>query len=417
MSSDFVLVVDADLSAYRAVVEGLPPDTYDVVSVATARAGFNVACVLEPHVIVASLDLPDADAMELCSVIRGHDTRVAYTPIVILTTQSDEATRLAVLNVGADVVLSAPVDPVELVAQVNAMLAMSERIRELELAQSKLPPASTGQTYAVLGDPTKMSIASVLGALELEQRSGELRFAQNPNGKKLSLRIASGLLVDGEIDHQPLSALSALKLGLTWEGTQFGFLASDSVLPPLDARPLGTLLLAAFQETEPSERLQNEIEASRKWLGETASGYKLPDSVAGLAAQSMSLRLGETASGLRLGDTAAGRRFLRDTAAGLRLTSSTAAVRMSETAPNIRLTDTSTGIRVGNTTNGKVAPAQDLTTTLTSFPTQSEEPAPVPESIPVEKAIRASRPDLSPERAAMRQTLRGIEVEPIKSER
>lgn len=419
MSSDFVLVVDADLSAYRAVVEGLPPDTYDVVSVATARAGFNVACVLEPHVIVASLDLPDADAMELCSVIRGHETRVAYTPIVILTTQSDEATRLAVLNVGADVVLSAPVDPIELVAQVNAMLAMSERIRELELAHSRLPPASNGQTYAVLGDPTKMSIASVLGALELEQRSGEVRFSQNPNGKKLSLRIASGIIVDGELDHRPISALEALKLGLTWEGTQFGFLPGDPTLPPLDAQHLGSLLIAALQDTEPSDRLQNEIEASRKWLEETANGIKLSQSFAALSGQSLSLGVGDTQSGIKLEDTAAGRRFLRDTAAGLRLASSTASIRISETAQGIRLTDTSTGIRVGDTTSGKVARAQDLTTTLTSFSATSEEQdaTPAPSSVPSERPIRASRPDLSPERAAMRQTLRGIEVDPIKSER
>jgi DNA-binding response OmpR family regulator len=191
MSGDFVVVVDADLSAYRALVEGLPSDTFDVVSVATARAGFNTACALDPHVIVASLDLPDADAIELTNVIRGHDTRVAYTPLIVLTTLDDESTRLRVLGSGADVVLSAPVDPAELVAQVNAMIAMTERIRELERAQSLLPPASDGQTYALIGDPTKMSIASVLGVLELEQRTGELRFSASPQGRRLSIHIAS----------------------------------------------------------------------------------------------------------------------------------------------------------------------------------------------------------------------------------
>ena len=420
MSSDFVLVVDADLSAYRAVVEGLPPDTYDVVSVATARAGFNVACVLEPHVIVASLDLPDADALELSAVIRGHDSRVAYTPLVVLTTSDDEATRLAVLAAGADVVLSAPVDPLELVAQVNAMLAMSERIRELERGQSLLPPASDGQTYAVLGDPRQMSIASVLGALELEQRSGELRFSASPRGQKLAIVVASGVVAGGALDGGAISALEALKLGLTWEGAQFGFVASEPVLPPQGAQPLGALLLAAFNETEPSDRLTHEIEASRRllgdtaaglWLGESVAGLELAKSVAGLVAAAASIRLGETAQGPRLEDTAAGRRFLQDTAAGMRL---------NATSAGIKLGETSAGIRIGSTTSGKVPTTQELTNTLTSFgpTTPGPAPEPPPASLPTSQRAstrtRASKPDLSPERAAMRQTLRGIEVDPQK---
>jgi len=414
MPGDFVLVVDADLSAYRAIIEGLPADTYDVVSVATARAGFNVACALEPHVIVASLDLPDADAIELSGVIRNHDTRVAYTPLVVLTTTSDEATRLSVLNAGADVVLSAPIEPVELVAQVNAMLAMSERIRELERGQSMLPPASDGQTYAVLGDPTKMSIASVLGALELEQRSGELRFSQSAKGQKLSIHVASGVVAGGLLDGKPVTALEALKRGLTWDGTQFGFIACEPIPPPPFAQPLGSLLLAAFNETEPSDRLNHEIEASRRLLGDTAAGLKLgesvaglrlADSVAGLSLSASSIRLGETASGLRLEDTAAGRRFLRDTAAGLRLTST-----------GIRLGETATGLRAPSSKSSAGLAREELTTTLTSFGPTEPAPEPPPASVPTSqgKGIRASRPDLSPERAAMRQTLRGIEVDPIK---
>jgi DNA-binding response OmpR family regulator len=211
MSGDFVVVVDADLSAYRALVEGLPTDTYDVVSVATARGGFNVVCVLDPQVIVAALDLPDADAIELATVIRGHDTRVAYTPIVVLTTSNDEGTRLRVLESGVDVVLSAPVDPSELCAQVNAMIAMTERIREIERAQSLLPPASEGKTFALIGDPTKMSIATVLGALEIEQRTGELRFSASPKGQRLSIHLASGVLSGGLLDGRAVTSLEALK--------------------------------------------------------------------------------------------------------------------------------------------------------------------------------------------------------------
>ncbi len=415
MSGDFVVVVDADLSAYRALVEGLPSDTFDVVSVATARAGFNAACALEPHVIVASLDLPDADAIELASVIRGHDTRVAYTPLVVLTTSDTEATRLAVLQSGADVVLSAPIDPAELVAQVNAMIAMGERIRELERGQSILPPASDGETFAVLGDPTKMSIASVLGALELEKRSGELRFSSTTSPSRLALSIASGVIVEGTLDQESISPLEAIKAALTWSGTQFGFVPRDAVPAPPGAKPLGALLIAAFNETEPSDRLAHEIEASQRLLGETAASLKLAESVAGLRSTGM-FWFGESSAAPRLEDTAAGRKFLRDTAAGLRLGSTTAAgLRISESVAGLKLGETAAGIRVGNTTSGKVAPAPapDLTSTLTSFDQRETPPPPLPDSQRTSTRIRVSKPDLSPEKAAMRGTLRGLEVEQV----
>ncbi|MDC0749509.1 response regulator [Polyangium mundeleinium] len=426
MSGDFVLVVDADLSAYRALVEGLPSDTYDVVSAATARAGFNVACALEPHVIVASLDLPDADALELASVIRGHDTRVAYTPLVVLTTSDDESTRLAVLASGADVVLSAPIDPAELVAQVNAMIAMGERIRELERGQSILPPASDGESFAVLGDPTKMSIASVLGALELEQRSGELRFSSTTSPSRLAMSIASGVIIGGTLDQASISPLEALKAALTWSGTQFGFVPRELMPAPAGAQQLGALLIAAFNETEPSDRLAHEIEASQRLFSETAASLKLTESIAGLRAAA-SLRFGETASGLRLEDTAAGRRFLRDTAAGLRLGSTIAGARLAESVAGLKPADTAAGIRMGTTTSGKVAPAPTLTTpttaeltsTLTSF---DQRTTPTPTQPPSERSSTRMRttpkPDLSAEKAAMRGTLRGLEVEQvIKSSR
>jgi len=412
MSGDFVVVVDADLSAFRALVEGLPSDTYDVVSVATARAGFNVACALEPHVIVASLDLPDADALELASVIRGHDTRVAYTPIVVLTMADDEGTRLSVLQSGADVVLSAPIDPTDLVAQVNAMIAMGERIRELERGQSMLPPASDGAEFAMLGDPTKMSVASVLGALELEQRSGELRFSGTPDHRRLSLFLASGTIAFGALDGEELTPLDALKTALNWPGTQFGFVARHPVPLPEDAKPLATLLIAAFNASEPSARMSFELEASQRLLGESSASLRLAESIVGLHS-SKSIRIGESQASLRLEDTAAGRRFLHDTAAGLRLTSTSTGIRLSESVAGLKLTETSTGIRVGNTTGGKVAEGQakaekeDLTTTLASF---DQRLSPLPEvPVPPENP-RASRPDLPPEKAAMRGTFRGIDV-------
>jgi len=85
----------------------------------------------------------------------------------------------------------------------------------------------------------------VLGALEIEQRSGELRFGGSST-RRLSIRIATGVLVDGMLDGQAVTALEALKAGLVWDGNQFGFVAGADEAPPPEAPGLGALLVAAF---------------------------------------------------------------------------------------------------------------------------------------------------------------------------
>jgi two-component system, chemotaxis family, chemotaxis protein CheY len=68
------------------------------------------------------LNMPDIHGLEVIEFVRGHQ---AYSdiPICVVTTRGDEESRAQVLEAGANVYLTKPFTPQELVAQANRLLA------------------------------------------------------------------------------------------------------------------------------------------------------------------------------------------------------------------------------------------------------------------------------------------------------
>jgi len=68
------------------------------------------------------LNMPDIHGIEVIEFVRGHQ---AYSniPICVVTTRGDEDSRVQVLEAGADVYLTKPFTPQELVAQAKKLLA------------------------------------------------------------------------------------------------------------------------------------------------------------------------------------------------------------------------------------------------------------------------------------------------------
>jgi hypothetical protein len=175
---------------------------------------------------------------------------VATTPIVLLSSRHDEGTRIRALCGGVDVIVGKPFQGIELMAQVRAVLKMAQRLRNRRSSMGAVPPSENPPT-ALAGDLRKMSIATVLGALELERRSGELCLSDaGAGGVRLRLSIASGLIAGGQIDSQPMAPLDSLREALRWHGRRFEFLPSEDRPAPPGAQPLGTLVLALFKQGE-----------------------------------------------------------------------------------------------------------------------------------------------------------------------
>jgi DNA-binding response OmpR family regulator len=73
--------------------------------------------------------LPGVDGLEVCRTLRrGPETRAL--PIIMLTARTEEADRIAGLEIGADDYVTKPFSPSELVARVGALLRRAQRWAE-----------------------------------------------------------------------------------------------------------------------------------------------------------------------------------------------------------------------------------------------------------------------------------------------
>lgn len=94
-------------------------ESIGVVDIAgTAKAGLQKIHKNEYDLIILDLGLPDMGGLEICKLLR--DEGVA-TPILILTGDGDTASKVELLNTGADDYLIKPFNTAELKARVTAL--------------------------------------------------------------------------------------------------------------------------------------------------------------------------------------------------------------------------------------------------------------------------------------------------------
>ena len=89
-------------------------------------------------VIILDIMLPSMDGMEVCQRIR--EERVT-TPIIMLTSKSEEIDKVLGLNLGADDYMTKPFSVRELMARIKA------RLRRASLSQDNQPPPPETYTY------------------------------------------------------------------------------------------------------------------------------------------------------------------------------------------------------------------------------------------------------------------------------
>ena len=117
-----ILLVEDEEDIATLVRTYLEKDGFRVI---WAARGADGALALEQHDIrlaILDLQLPDADGLDLCRVIRAS----SRLPIVIVTARDEEIDRITGLELGADDYVTKPFSPRELVARVRAVLRRAD---------------------------------------------------------------------------------------------------------------------------------------------------------------------------------------------------------------------------------------------------------------------------------------------------
>jgi DNA-binding response OmpR family regulator len=117
-----VLVVDDEPEIVRILRDYLERAGFAVLTAGDGAQALVTARRDQPDLIVLDLGLPTVDGLDVVRELR----RGAPVPIIMLTARTEEADRVAGLELGADDYISKPFSPREVVARVRAVLRRSD---------------------------------------------------------------------------------------------------------------------------------------------------------------------------------------------------------------------------------------------------------------------------------------------------
>lgn len=116
--SQRVLVVDDEPRVREVVVAYLERDGFRVTDVASVEAARAELDALDPDLVILDVMLPAESGLDLLADLRqGGDT-----PVILLTSRSEETDKVLGLELGADDYVTKPFSPRELVARVRSVL-------------------------------------------------------------------------------------------------------------------------------------------------------------------------------------------------------------------------------------------------------------------------------------------------------
>ena len=113
-----VLVIDDEPPIRKLLRMGLTTQGYEILEAPNGKVSLELLAQ-KPDLVILDLGLPDMQGLDLLRTIRARNDSV---PIVVLSSRSDEAGKVAALDLGADDYLTKPFGMDELLARMRAAL-------------------------------------------------------------------------------------------------------------------------------------------------------------------------------------------------------------------------------------------------------------------------------------------------------
>lgn len=103
--------------------------TYALEFAYNGRAGIEIALEKVPSLIISDVMMPEKDGFELCETLK-QDERTSHIPIVLLTAKAGVEHRISGLRRGADAYLAKPFHEQELLATLENLLTLRQKLQE-----------------------------------------------------------------------------------------------------------------------------------------------------------------------------------------------------------------------------------------------------------------------------------------------
>jgi PAS domain S-box-containing protein len=123
-----ILVIDDtpdNLVSLKSQLNNWLPEVI-VFTALNGAKGMELAALEDPDVILLDIVMPGMDGYELCKLLKA-DQKLCNIPVVFFTAnKSDQESRIRALECGAEALLAKPIDPIELTAQIRAMVKVKD---------------------------------------------------------------------------------------------------------------------------------------------------------------------------------------------------------------------------------------------------------------------------------------------------
>lgn len=256
-----VLVVDDNPATRYSTGRILKGAGFNVLEAATGHDAVAMS-QMRPDVVVLDINLPDIDGFQVCRELRGQ-SETARTPVIHLSaTFVTDFHKVQGLDSGADGYLTHPVEPLVLIATVNAFLRARRAEEEMRKSEAK---------YRAIFDQTQNGICLFSHDFELLEANPAMgQMLHRPREQLLGHRLHEWMF---EADLPKLSSiLQRLEDVGWWHGT-FSLLDSRDHFVPVDWRMSvhsvpGVWLAMA---SDAAERLRVEVEREQLLTSERAA--------------------------------------------------------------------------------------------------------------------------------------------------
>jgi len=129
-----ILVVDGETAVRREVRQACEQDGFEVGEAETGADALREFEDAQPALVVLEVTLPDMSGFDVCREIRKTDTT---TPVIMVSSRSDEIDVVVGLEIGADDYVTKPLRLRELLARIAAHLRKS-RMEAFDYSRGRL---------------------------------------------------------------------------------------------------------------------------------------------------------------------------------------------------------------------------------------------------------------------------------------
>lgn len=190
--ADKILIVDDDPDTVEFLNLLLTRQGYQTLSATNGLEALNLAHNQSPDLIILDVMMPGLDGFEVARSLRRHP-ETALIPILMFTAKSQVEDKLAGYEAGVDIYLTKPVHPVELQANIKALLVRKQTAVE----QS----AEKGYIVGVMAAKGGLGVSTVAlnVAIQYQKKTNakviaaEIRPGQGTWGQDLDIKSPIGL--------------------------------------------------------------------------------------------------------------------------------------------------------------------------------------------------------------------------------